>query len=1139
MPTLSFPLVYLARTQEDERLLGELLHFPELSRYHDDQERLLKQLKEQQRLILETTALPSLPRASLPTEPSLLRVEVELPLAEDRLSTLLSPIKVTVHAATWTHPRSPTAVHHLAYVPSLSLEVRADDAATLETRIQREVSSTLLRLDAFERWQALVAIERTTDLHIETFLMSLTLPSAKQITQKRLEAGETRKVSELQKACTKLKSANMPRAFELDAVVGRMAESLASASRSSVLLVGPSGVGKTAAFHELVRDASARGLKGREFYATSGARLVAGQTGFGMWQNRCLSLVQEAGETKAILYVGSLVELMEVGQSARQSENIASFLRPFIARGELQVIAECTPEQLSLIDRQNAQMLGAFQQIVVQEPTQSQVLSILLNYALTMAAAGRPALEEPHLELLERLHRRYAASSAWPGRSLRFMRNLLEGWERFEPITLADVTAAFARETGLPLLLLDDQLTLDAQQIRAWFEARVIGQPQAITEVIDLLTLVKANLTRPRKPLASLMFIGPTGVGKTQLARSLAEFLFQSGDRLTRFDMSEYASSGAVERLIGGAFGAEGLLTSKVREQPFSVLLFDECEKAHPLFFDLLLQIMGDGRLTDAGGRLADFCNTVIILTSNLGAEGFSRASLGFVQASARKKAQEHFDTEVRAFLRPEIYNRLDRILPFLPLEPDVVQLITRRELQLIQRRPGIEGRNLLLSISPEVEAYLAKRGYDVRYGARPLKRTLEQELLVPLANALNAYAWQQPLEATVSVVGEGAAEAERLKGERLKVERLKVERLKVEVKGRQSRTQQQEKTLHGHFCGLGASCTAFRREVATVDQGGRLLEMRNSVTRLQGVVAREKREALQKLLSKQRLDGSSSKSKASAKSVSRLEQSLPETAAQKELAGLQGILTRLAGLWTEVCALEDEVLLSTFVVDLATLSSDAVKTFEAQHQKLKEQWARWIEQASEPRVAQPHRIGLGFFCPDTEMLGLMLTAYNSVWTTLGLTPRFMMVKAGHIGLGDEKEPRKVLDDFTKLDFVTPQQAIGVLVEVQGPMAFLRLENEVGFHNILTGTGRSMPMEVRRFEDELLTQIIPPELARSLVREGRKERRRYRLGKNIVEDVLLNTSDPFPERRLDAALNLILDRTYRRSLRRWVGLEGY
>src|SRR4029079_3920881 len=182
--------------------------------------------------------------------------------------------------------------------------------------------------------------------------------------------------------------------------------------------------------------------------------------------------------------------------------------------------------------------------------------------------------------------------------------------------------------------------------------------------IVHLLATVKAGLTRPRKPIASLLFIGPTGVGKTEMAKTLAEFLFGSRQRLTRFDMSEFGDSVSVQRLVGGVFGSEGLLTARIREQPFSVVLLDEFEKGHLQMLDLLLQVLGEGRLTDAAGRLADFSNAVVILTSNLGADSYQQGAFGFLgesasdEAAQRDRAREHFGRAVQEHVRPELFNR-------------------------------------------------------------------------------------------------------------------------------------------------------------------------------------------------------------------------------------------------------------------------------------------------------------------------------------------------------------------------------------------------------------------------------------------------------------------------------------------------
>ena len=218
--------------------------------------------------------------------------------------------------------------------------------------------------------------------------------------------------------------------------------------------------------------------------------------------------------------------------------------------------------------------------------------------------------------------------------------------------------------------------------------------------------------------------------------------------------MSEYADPISVLRLIGGATGrGEGLLTARVREQPFSVLLLDEFEKADPSFFDLLLQVLGEGRLTDVAGRLADFRNAVVIMTSNLGAEGYRRGRSGFARGRRdREEARAHFVREVQAMVRPELFNRIDRIVPFAPLDEATARGIVDRQLGLIARRDGFRSGLVRMSIAPEVPAALARRGHDPTYGARPLKRAIERELLAPLAERINRHAADAALDVDVTL---------------------------------------------------------------------------------------------------------------------------------------------------------------------------------------------------------------------------------------------------------------------------------------------------------------------------------------------------------------------------------------------------
>ncbi|MEM7677021.1 MAG: AAA family ATPase, partial [Myxococcota bacterium] len=270
-----------------------------------------------------------------------------------------------------------------------------------------------------------------------------------------------------------------------------------------------------------------------------------------------------------------------------------------------------------------------------------------------------------------------------------------------------------------------------------FFGRRVIGQPRATELLCNVVLLLKAGLNDPEKPLGSYLFMGPTGVGKTESALTLAEYLFGDRKRLIRFDMSEYGDPGSAMRLVSGDADGQGPLTKRVREQPFSLLLFDEIEKADSGVFDLLLQILGEGRSTDDSGHTVRYTHCIIILTSNLGAGG--RPAMGFSKPGPRQLDRRYLEA-AEDFFRPEMINRIDHLVPFQDLERTSLEKILDGLLAKALSREGLARRNLKVQVSPSLRSRVLEEGFDPKYGARPMKRAIETRVISPLARALTTW---------------------------------------------------------------------------------------------------------------------------------------------------------------------------------------------------------------------------------------------------------------------------------------------------------------------------------------------------------------------------------------------------------------
>lgn len=512
--------------------------------------------------------------------------------------------------------------------------------------------------------------------------------------------------------------------------------------RAHILVVGEPGCGKTTIITDAARRMSRQSPEGDEeksmrswrCWRGSGARMIAGMKYLGQWEERCEAFIRALSKIDGIFCVENLLELLRVG-GAEANDSVGAFLLPFLQRREIHMVAEATPAEVDACRRLMPNLLDVFQILHVPPFDDTEACSVLERVAHGCATADRLEFVPGTLNLIFRLFRRFQPYTAFPGPASGFVRKLAENAARkpldSRTITAADVLALFIQRTGLPELLLRDELPLSGADVRAALARKIMGQPAAVDVAARVVTSLKAGMSDPARPLGVLLFCGPTGVGKTALAKTLAEYCFGAGtekDRLIRLDMSEYSGWGAAHRLQHSPDGDAAFWIQKLRHQPFSVLLFDEIEKAAPEVFDVLLGLLDEGRLTDRFGRVTNFRSAIIIMTSNLGAT--AQGALGFGSDSAPAA----FEGAVKSFFRPEFFNRLDAVVTFDPLTTNYVREIALKELRDLAAREGLTEAGLKLQWSPELLETLVRDGYDHRYGARPLQRALERLVVAPLA---------------------------------------------------------------------------------------------------------------------------------------------------------------------------------------------------------------------------------------------------------------------------------------------------------------------------------------------------------------------------------------------------------------------
>ena len=521
---------------------------------------------------------------------------------------------------------------------------------------------------------------------------------------------------------------------------------------AAVLLVGPSGAGKTAIIEAVVAQLAteeARLHARRDVWLVDANRIIAGMSVVGQWEARCAAMIDELSARGDILVVDDLPALVRAGRTNKTETNVARMMEPHLVAGELRVVAECTAERLEALRDEAPAFFARFHVVQVPSLDEATSLRVLARRIRDVETAGivssgraqlrvSPAVPETALSL----SRRFLSRSALPGRAVRLLDALIwespsqrrndDGHVVLDRNALIDV---FQSQTGLPRFVLWEGDGRAHGDVLEHFGRRIVGQPAAVDAAAAVVTTLQQGLNDPNKPIASLLLVGPTGVGKTETAKALAEYLFGSSRRLIRFDMSELQDVASATRLFGDAFRPDGDLTRRVRQQPFAIVLFDEVEKAHRAVFDALLQVLGEGRLTAADGRTTDFCNTVVVMTSNLGVKE-AESLVGFA-AEETPDRSAHYVAAARAFFRPEFFNRIDRIVPYGALARRHVRPLVERILQEILGRRGLRRSGVLVSVEEELIERWIDRGFDARYGARALRRTVEQEVAVPLARRL------------------------------------------------------------------------------------------------------------------------------------------------------------------------------------------------------------------------------------------------------------------------------------------------------------------------------------------------------------------------------------------------------------------
>ncbi|HIE57586.1 MAG TPA: AAA family ATPase, partial [Anaerolineales bacterium] len=594
--------------------------------------------------------------------------------------------------------------------------------------------------------------------------------------------------------------------------IERVIQILARRTKNNPALTGEPGVGKTAIVEGLAQriiegDVPAP-LLGKRVLQLDVGSLVAGTMYRGQFEERLKRVIQELKTSGAILFIDELHMLIGAG-SAGSAMDAANILKPALSRGELQVIGATTLDEYRKHIENDAALERRFQPILVEEPSEDETIQILRGIRSAYEAHHRLNILDEALDAATHLSTRYVSDRFLPDKAIDLIdesasrvrmykspaaqttkaliaelrdtrkkhaeaieagqedeaQELLERQKELEKeiehirtvwdrdtspnVTAEDIAEVVSMWTGVPVMQMAQEESERLLRMEDELRKTIIGQDEAIEKISKAVRRARAGLKDPSRPIGSFVFLGPTGVGKTELTKALANFLFGSDDALIQLDMSEFMERHSVSRLVGAppgyiGYDEAGQLTEAIRRRPYSIVVFDEIEKAHPEAHNMLLQIMEEGHLTDSRGRKVDFKNAILIMTSNVGAEMIRRqTSLGFTlqrdqeldEKLAYKDMRKKLTEALKRVFRPEFLNRLDGVIVFRSLSKEHIQEIVSLELNKVAER--LQEHDLSLTATPEAIDLLADMGYDPEMGARPLRRVIQQKVEDPLSDAV------------------------------------------------------------------------------------------------------------------------------------------------------------------------------------------------------------------------------------------------------------------------------------------------------------------------------------------------------------------------------------------------------------------